>query len=170
MCGSMLIQITKRADGSAVLRCVRADGSVTWQRQDGPNARFFPLHDLTHYALETVLGAAQGFYGLIADGWEIDDTTGKGARGQLPDKAVAIEQIVGMLDAERATGNAWSASEFNEYAAAFATSSGRTPPEALTDEQLASIRRARDELHQRWFVLAPNTSIELSFRAPSVQT
>jgi len=28
------IQITKRRDGSGVLRCLRADGSLTWQKQD----------------------------------------------------------------------------------------------------------------------------------------
>ncbi len=165
----MLIQITKRADGSAVLRCERADGSCTWQRQDGPNARFFPLHDFTHYALETVLGATHGFYGLVAAGWEIDDTTGKGTRGPLSDDAVTIEQIVGMFDAERASGNVWSASEFNEYAAAYAASNGRTPLSALTDEQLARVRSTRDALHQRWFSLPSDTSIELSFSTPSTQ-
>lgn len=56
-----------------------------------PNARFFPLHDLAHYALETVLSATHGFYGLVAAGWEIDDSTSKDTRGPLPDGAVAIE-------------------------------------------------------------------------------
>lgn len=79
------------------------------------------------YALKTVLDAAHGFYGLVAAGWDIADTTGKGTRGPLPDDAVAVEQIVGMFDAERASGNVWSASEFNEYAAAYAASHGRTP-------------------------------------------
>src|SRR2546430_9090725 len=52
----LLIRIKKKSDGSAALSCLRADGSVTWQRQNGQQGRFFPLHDLTHYAVETVLG------------------------------------------------------------------------------------------------------------------
>ena len=71
-CRSLIIHFTKRTDGGALLKCVRADGSTTWQRQDEKNAAFFPLHDLTHYAVETELGFRRGFYGLIAEGWDID--------------------------------------------------------------------------------------------------
>ena len=59
----LLIQITKRTDRAGVLRCVRADGSATWQKQDR-HAAFFVRHDLTHFAVESVLGARQGFYGV----------------------------------------------------------------------------------------------------------
>lgn len=51
-----LIRMTKQADGGAVLHCVRADGSVTWRRHEGRQAAFFPLHDLSHYPVETGLG------------------------------------------------------------------------------------------------------------------
>src|SRR5207237_7810377 len=61
---SLTIQFTKRTDGAAVLKCIRDDGSVTWQRVDDKQAAFFPLHDLTHYAVETELGFRQGFFGL----------------------------------------------------------------------------------------------------------
>ena len=52
----LVIAIKKKTDGSASLACRRADGTVTWQRQEGAQGRFFPRHDLTHYAVETVLG------------------------------------------------------------------------------------------------------------------
>ena len=74
------IEIVKQPDGAGVLRCVRQDGSVTWQKQTR-HAAHFALHDLTHYAVETALGYRRGFFGLIAEGWDVDDTTGKGARG-----------------------------------------------------------------------------------------
>ena len=60
----LVIRIKKKTDGSAALSCTRADGSVTWQRQDGKLGLFFPLHDLTHYAVETTLGFSRAFYGL----------------------------------------------------------------------------------------------------------
>src|SRR5207247_1266898 len=109
------IQITKRTDGSGVLRCVRADGSMTWQKQKSRHAAFFALHDLTHFAVESALEFRRGFYGLIADGWEIDDTTGKGTRGPLPDEAVEVEHLVGSFDSERSGGTLWIADEFNHY-------------------------------------------------------
>ena len=39
----------------------KTDASVTGQRQDGQQGRFFPLHDLTHYTVETLgRGADRG--------------------------------------------------------------------------------------------------------------
>src|ERR1700746_2305552 len=99
----LAIQMTKRTDGGLVLRCVRADGSATWQKQGG-HAAFFALHDLTHFAVESTLGYEQGFFGLIAQGWDIEDTTGKGKHGRLPHEAVEVEHIVGSFDRERASG------------------------------------------------------------------
>ncbi len=69
----LLIRIKKNTDGSAALSCLRADGSVTWQRHNGKQGRFFPFHDLTHYAVETVLEHRRGFYGLVAGGWDLTD-------------------------------------------------------------------------------------------------
>jgi hypothetical protein len=114
--GSILrIEISKRSDGTGVLRCIRQDGSVTWQKQPKHGAHF-ALHDMTHYAVETALGYRRGFFGLIAEGWELEDTTGKGTRGPLPIEAVQVEQIVGLFDSERISGSLWTVDEFNEFA------------------------------------------------------
>src|SRR5688572_21044751 len=95
---ALTVNLVARPDGRAVLRVVRADGSSTWQVHDGPQAAFFPFHDLTHLAVETVLGTRDGFYGLLADGWDIADTGGRGARGPLPPEALLVEHLVGLLD------------------------------------------------------------------------
>ena len=65
---TLLIRLKKNPDGSAVLSATRPDGSTTWQRQTPEQAAFFVRHDLTHYAVETILHHRKGFYGLIADG------------------------------------------------------------------------------------------------------
>jgi hypothetical protein len=91
---SLIIELTKHKDGSAVLRCIRGDGSVTWQKEEGTNAGFFPLRDLTHYAVETELGFRRGFYGLIAEGWEIAGTTGKTPRGALPAVGLLVPKLL----------------------------------------------------------------------------
>jgi hypothetical protein len=160
------IQLTKQRDGGSVLRCVRADGSSTWQRQEGRHASFFALHDLTHYAVETVLGFQRGFFGLVAEGWDIRDTTGKGARGPLPAETVLVEHIVGFLDAERGSGALWSAAEFNEQLALASRDRGLLAHRALTEADLAGIRARRREVFGQWAALAAGESLELVF-APS---
>ena len=147
----------------AVLRCERADGSVTWQRQTGPRAAFFPLHDLTHYAAETVLGIADGFFGLLASGWDIEDTTGKGRRGPLPPAAILVEHLVGLLDLERATGTEWAAQEFCAQLRAAGVAMSPAIQDALTDRALAQIRSTRRDLFARWAATGPGDRMELVF-------
>ncbi len=151
----MLIQITKRADGAGILRCVRDDGSMTWQKQNARHAAHFAPHDLTHYAVETTLGIRRGFFGLVSEGWEIDDTTGKGSRGPLPPEAGAAETIVGMLDAERASGKYWTPEELREF--------GSEVARQLTQDQIAAIRKRRSELFQQWAAVPPGGVLELTF-------
>jgi hypothetical protein len=159
------IRITKRTDGGSVLKCIRTDGTETWQKLQGPNAAFFPLHDLTHFAVESELALHEAFFGLIAAGWSIDETTGKSARGALPDEALFVENVVGTLDTERASGSRWTAEEFNENTARFALKGGRPIPRRLTDEELARIRKRRAELFEQWHHLPAGQVIELTFPA-----
>lgn len=159
----LLIRMTKRGDGASVLHCERADGSVTWQRQEGAQASFFPVHDLTHFAIERTLGYRRGFYGLIAEGWEIADTEGKGARGPLPSDAIEVEHLVGMMDLERAGAACWTADALNAQAVTFAVDGGRPAPRLITDEELARVRSCARELHARWARIAPGESLELMF-------
>jgi hypothetical protein len=134
-----------------VLRCARQDGSVTWQKQ-ARHAAHFALHDLTHYAVETGLGYRHGFFGLIAQGWEVEDTTGKGARGALPSEAIEVERIVGLFDSERASGVLWSTEEFNEFA-----------PRLLTEAEIQKVRALRGELFQRWSAIDAGQTLELHY-------
>ena len=150
------IEIVKRSDGSGVLRCTRQDGSVTWQKLT-KHAAHFALHDLAHYAVETVLGYRRGFFGLITEGWDVDDTTGKGARGALPAEAVEVERIVGLFDSERGAGVRWSPDEFNEFS-----------PRALTDTEIQKIHNLRAALLHQWFAIAIGQKMELKFELTSM--
>jgi hypothetical protein len=160
---ALQIQITKRADGGGVLKCIRADGSETWQKQSDRHAAFFALHDLTHFAVESELGIRDAFFGLIAAGWSIEDTTGKGARGALPLDAQFVENVVGTLDSVRASGARWTAEEFNENTARFAANGGRPAPRRLSDDDLARVRKRRAELFEQWRALPIGQTLELDF-------
>jgi len=158
------IRIKKKADGSAALSCTRQDGSTTWQRQDGQLGRFFPLHDLTHYAVETVLGFKRAFYGLLADGWDITRFAAPGMSKHLPEEAGLAEVLVGFFDVERATGTRATAADFNWKIGTYYDEHGTpTPTFRMTDDQLDRIRAVRAELFARWHDVQPGDALELSF-------
>ena len=164
----LLIRIKKKTDGSAALSCVRPDGSVTWQRQEGERGRFFPVHDLTHYAVETVLKHRRGFYGLVAEGWDLTDFGAPWPKGRLPKDLDPSELIVGFLDVERANGVAWDADEFNKNAANYYAQHNLSGSCRVTDEQLRSIREMLRELIARWNVLPAGETLELTFERASL--
>jgi hypothetical protein len=158
------IEFTKRADGRTILRCVRDDGSITWQRNHDQHAAFFPVHDLMHYAVETELGCKRGFFGLLSEGWNIEETTGKSARGALPNEALEVEYLVSAFSADRASDAASTAEEFNHLAANFAQARATPPPRHLSDQELARIRSRFGELAEKWRRLPPGETLELVFR------
>ena len=167
----LVVRIKRHADGAASLSCTRADGGVTWQRQGGQLGGVFPPHDLTHFAVETVLGYRRAFYGLLADGWEIGDFAAPWPRGPVPPEALEVELIVGFFDAERRSLTRWDAAEFNAHAERYVAGSkyaGRQAPPVLTQEQVDAVRHLRDELFARWDATPPGESLELSFvRGPA---
>jgi hypothetical protein len=162
--GPLTIRIKKNADGSAALTCTRADGSVTWQRQLGQHGAFFPRHDLTHYADETVLGHARSFYGLVASGWDISDFGPPWKKGPITQDAGYTELIVGFLDVERASLVRWSAAEFNEKATIFYRDHKiNDAPPTLTDDDLNRSRARRAELFAKWDAVPAGEALELTF-------
>jgi hypothetical protein len=158
----LLLRFKKTHDGATALCCTRADGSTTWQRTAAHNAPFFVRHDLTHYAVETVLGYAKGFYGLIASGWDFTDFGAPWPRGPIPPDADPAELIVGFFDAERAGNSPWSIAEFNDYAARFYGEGAASAP-TLTQEQLTAIRAKLEELFEQWQAVKPGGALELAF-------
>lgn len=159
----LTIRIKKKTDGTAALTCTRADGSTTWQRQEKLLGAFFPLHDLTHCAVESVLGLDRAFFGLIAEGWEISDFGNAGPERRLPADAFLAELIVGFIDLER-TGHPMTAAECNAQIKELFAGAALAPSSfALDDAQLAAIRARRDELFAEWGATRPGDSLEVPF-------
>jgi hypothetical protein len=164
----LTIRIKKKTDGNAALSCVRADGSTTWQRQEGAQGAFFPLHDLTHYSVETVLGFRRAFYGLVADGWDLSTFGEPGTKTRIPEEAGLAEVIVGFFDVERATGIVSSADDFNWKIQSYWEHNALPPISfRMTDDALARIRALRGELFAKWRALPPGETLQLAFPAPS---
>lgn len=157
----MVIQLKKGRDGPSTLACVRTDGSRTW----GKEHPFLPVHDLTHCAVESVLGFDRGFFGLVATGWSIDDFAQPGAGARLPSQALVAEHIVGVLDRERVLPQPLSALEFNETVAASLAGGNAGAFTPITDAQLEQVRRLRDALRAQWYALPPGATLEVPFPA-----
>ncbi|MDQ6871084.1 MAG: hypothetical protein M3037_03620 [Gemmatimonadota bacterium] len=159
----IVIRIKKGTDGRTALSCTRADGSTTWQRQEGAQATFFPRHDLTHYAVETALGHREGFYGLVSAGWDFSDFGNPWPRGKLPIEASISEMIVGVLDMERRTGKRTSAEELNRTIAAYAAENALPQQRPVTEGDLARVRAKRAEMFAKWDAVPPGDALEVPF-------
>jgi hypothetical protein len=163
----MTIRIKKGADDRTALSCIRADGTATWQRQEGGQARFFPYHDLTHYAVETVLGLRNGFYGLVSAGWDLSDFGTPWPRGKTPPQANISEMIVGFFDLERRTGERGSADDLNRILAAHSADNDLPAQPQLDEGDLARVRAKRAELFALWEAVEPGEALEIEFSAGS---
>lgn len=163
------IRYKRHIDGATSLTCTRRDGSTTWQRLEGPTAQVFPAHDLTHFAVESTLHFQRGFYGLLSDGWEIQDFAKPWPRGPIPPEALEVELLVGFFDAERRELTTWSAADFAMHAQSFldaARARGKSAPAAITlpdHAQMAQVRAVRDDLLARWYAVPPGETLELRF-------
>jgi hypothetical protein len=160
----MNIQLKKGKDGKSTLACVRPDGSRTWAKVHP----FFPVHDLTHCAVETVFGFRSAFFGLVASGWELDSFDSPDGRRGMPVEALWAECIVGLLDQERAMDVPWRGGSFSDALAASLAGIKAQPFRAVSDDELSRARSLRDELAARWRALAPGDTLEVLFPATVV--
>jgi hypothetical protein len=160
------LQFQKDRDGTCGFAMVRSDGTHTRQHH---KTSFFAFHDLAHYAVETTLGHRRGFYGLVAEGWNLEDFGSPWPRGKMPVDMDPSELIVGFFDLERATGMLHTADELNESAASYFRAHGAAPPEwKLSPEQVNAIRARIGELHARWRALPLGETLTLEFPAPAL--
>jgi len=158
---SLEIRLKKATDGRASLACIRPDGSTTCQRDR--TGGFFPIHDLTHYAVETVLRLGRGFFGIVAEGWDLTDFGPPWQHGPLPTETLLAESIVGMLDLERATGHLTSADNLNDAVQQKLVQAGLDYRREVSPDELVRIRAIRSELSGRWQALLPGDTMILAF-------
>jgi hypothetical protein len=88
------VQLKKVSAEKSSFHARRPDGSEVWSRVHP----FYPGHDLTHFAVESALGLRRGFFGLLAEGWELTDFVRKHAAAKLPVEAFWAECAVGVTE------------------------------------------------------------------------
>src|SRR5688572_28157344 len=147
--------LKKRADATAQLILIREDGSYT-SGAIGPAEGYGPVHDLTHYAIEQTLGLDEGFLGLCASGWEIDDFEVKGTVQRLPYQAVFAEVAAGELSRQILMRQVTSLEDFLWAVDLIMKPHGHAfERPAITAEQLVAIHAIIDAQWARWRGLPP---------------
>ena len=159
----MIIRFHKGDDspcGRDTLVCIRDDGAQIWSKL----VYKMPYHDLTHYAVETTLGLRNAFYGLLAQGWTVEQFTEKnpetGRYPSLPDEAVQAESLVVLFQGAAAGGT--PSEQVLETLEAACIANG-VPPMPINSEQLDVVRDRLRELWQAWDQLLPGEILELDF-------
>ena len=138
------------------LTCIRENGSVTWTHLH----RGFVQHDFGHYVVETTFGLEEGFFGLVAKGYDIPDFSDpKSTRPfEIPNEAIDIESIVALLQADLAEylgDSGESDGIFRDHRGALSMD--------ITDTQLVKMRQRLCALLERWQALPPGGSMGLQF-------
>ena len=157
------IRFVRRADGAVVLELCRPDGTSTWQKRAGPTAEFFVTHDLTHFAVESTLGFRHGFFGLIAEGWDLDDFGTPWPRGPLPPEAAVVEAIVGCFDVQRGAREPLSSAQCNTSTRTYCAAHGLPEPREVTEEELARVWKLLGDQIARWRATPNGGEMELTF-------
>jgi hypothetical protein len=166
----MLIQLTKGKDEKpGALTCVRDDGALTCVRDDGsrtwqPSTPYFARHDLIHYAVETILNYTEAFWGLVAQGKDLDDFgTKRGRKDVYTLQEIWAENLVGILQWPSVGGGpALTAAEQREMLAKTCADHGIAAPD-ITAEQLAGIEVRVAELHAQWDRTPAGETMTLTF-------
>ncbi len=158
----MQISITKGKNKPHVLTCKRKDGTITWTKLQ-PGLVF---HDLIHYAVESVLGYKNAFYGLLKKGFNIQDFELPRTKRpkalipkNLPYEAIHAEFLVGLFQMEIADGKPYQ--DFNAVLREVYAEKGKAAPAPLESEIIESIRLRIRELHDKWVLLTPGECLSL---------
>ncbi len=166
----MLIRL-KKVQSGVVLSCIRDNASVAVQRTG--HEGFFALHDLMHYAIETVLGIRVGFFGLMASGWEFENFTRRDdpRYRPIPPEAIVAENLVGTFYSRLADVRSGDtqiacllAEEINADMAAIVAKSA-TPWQPLSVAQVTEVCTVFNELARRWALVGEGEHMQLEFPA-----
>lgn len=145
------------------LICTRKDGSFT-------SSLMYPgieLHDIIHYAVETILEVKKGFYGILDQGFQIEDfelprhqRPAALIPSNLPVESIQSEFLVNQLMMEILQD------PIDDFMEVFkkALDANKLPfPERLNESTLSEIRKLIHTIKKQWSDLADGKSMELTF-------
>ena len=160
----MKIQFIKLNGKPSILNCIRENGTNTW-------AKMYPgieAHDLGHYAVETILEFKNAFYGMIAQGTNIEDfelPRKQRPANVLPQnldaEAFISEHLVNLLMTKAQTED--ETFHIIESLTPILQENSLPFPENLTKEKIDGIWTLFQDLLHQWEKLPAGKTMELNF-------
>jgi hypothetical protein len=124
---------------------------------------FFVRHDLSHYALESVMQYKTAFNGMLNNGMDIKDFEDKEKRAQLnvTDEARYAENMANLFLIEIGQGEF---ADFNKIQQeAFVSFNDKLPVITLPIEKIKETRNFLKQLLEQWSALPVSKTLELTF-------
>ena len=152
------MEITKNIDKPHVICYMRDDGSKTWMYADN----FFVRHDLSHYAIEKILGYTTAFMGMLNNGMDIKDFENREKRKKITmtKEAMNSEQMANLFLMEVVQGYL---ADFNDtLKQTFTVKEQVFDAPIVTRNQLATIRKYVRELYKNWDELPAGETMSLA--------
>ena len=158
------INIKKEKNKPSVLTCTRLDNTTTYIKLY-PNLE---IHDIAHFVVETHLQYQNAFYGLLAQGYNIQDfelPKGKRPEDLIPNnlsaEALITEHIVNLLQVEYI--NAKEDIDFIKFLTEILKENQLPFPDKLTEELLNSIRKELFKQMHLWNTICFEDNFQLVF-------
>ncbi|MEO7530181.1 MAG: hypothetical protein ABIS69_02180 [Sediminibacterium sp.] len=155
----MLIRITKNTNKQHVIKYIRDNGTETWMQTDD----FFIRHDLSHYALEKIMGYKTAFNGMLNAGMDISDFADKEKRASITvtDEAWYAENMANLFLIEIVQGKF---EDFNSVQqSAFVSFNQQYPVLTIAEEKITAIRNYLGTLLLQWNEMQDGETLELTF-------
>jgi hypothetical protein len=155
----MLMRITKNTGKPHVIKYIRDNGTETWMYSDD----FFVRHDLSHFAIESVMEYSTAFNGMLNGGMDIKDFEDKEKRAKLTvtDEACYAENMSNLFLTEIMQG------EFEDFNAvqqqSFIAMNAQCQAITLSDERIQTIRNYLRQLLDQWNEMPVGQTMELTF-------
>ena len=158
----MLIELKKKKDKNAILHINRSDGSSSWTKLHPGLVD----HDLAHFAVEKHLNFKKAFYGLIDQGFNIQDFAlaqeikPDALKGNnLPLESIQTEYIVNLLQTE--FRNEGKEIDFISTLRHTLELEGIEFPNQLDEIKLTAIRQTYHQTFEQWQNLPTGASLQL---------
>ena len=155
----MQIQIKKNLGKLHIIKYIRDNGTETWMQADD----FFVRHDLSHYALESIMQYKTAFNGMLNSGMEIRDFEDKEKRALLNITAEAwyAENMANLFLIEISQGEFLDFNTIQQQA--FISFNNRFPAILLPEEKITATRNYLRHLLQQWAEMPVGQTLALTF-------
>jgi len=160
------IRLKKEYNKPSTLNCIRENGSTTYSKIQLD----FEIYDIAHYVVEKQLRLKNAFYGLLSQGYQINDFMLPNEKRpealqpqNLRSEALATEHLVNLLTIYfmQTDSEMEIAKELNNIL----QEKNLSFPEKVSPEKIILIQKELANLMNRWHKLKSSETLEMIFES-----